>query len=774
MAVFIFSVIIFSLILGAVFLFLKRTMGKGILARSLNMSLYSIALPQDPREDDEEKQKDMKEKIGVMEQFLNSFSNLHEDWSKEFFYGAPYMALEMAVHHKGDQIHIYMAIPRKMESVLEKQVHSFFPYAEVEKVKDYNIFNPQGASAGSYFSLERSPLLPLYTYEDLGADSLDNIAISMTKLQKEGEGVAVQYIIRPSSFRHQKDMAKNVIHELQRGKDLEYAFGEAKHREMFQNVTGTGIKHKQDSSKEHDPYYRPSIDEEAIRSIREKVGKHHFSVNLRILASAHSRERAQDVLKEVESSFMQFNNAGGNSFKIHRAPKRNFKKFVFDYSFRMPRANKAMLVASDELASLFHFPLHSRSAPQVKSVKHRSAPPPLNLPESGMVLGENRFRGTSSVVKLSKNDRRRHMYVIGQTGTGKSIFMYNQIRQDILNGEGVAVIDPHGDLAEKAYAAVPPERKDDVVWFDPGDTSIPFGLNMLEYNTAKPEQKTLVVNELLAIFRKLFHEETMGPVFDQYFRNAALLLLGDYEHEIPTLLDIPKVLTDEHYRRDKLSREQNPVVKNFWEKEAEKAGGEAALNNIAPYITSKINGFVADEFMRPIISQKKSSLNFREAMDSKKIILVNLSKGKLGELNANLIGLIIVGKLLIASLSRVDVPEDARPDFFLYIDEFQNFTTNSISQILSEARKYRLNLIIAHQFIQQLDEGIRNSVFGNVGSMAAFRVGADDAEFLKSQFDPVFTPQDLMNLDNFNAILKLLIDNQTSKPFNIKTYPPEY
>ncbi|MEK7121771.1 MAG: ATP-binding protein, partial [Patescibacteria group bacterium] len=258
----------------------------------------------------------------------------------------------------------------------------------------------------------------------------------------------------------------------------------------------------------------------------------------------------------------------------------------------------------------------------------------------------------------------------------------------------------------------------------------------------------------------------------QYFRNAMLLLMDDYAHEIPTLINIPRVLTDDAYRRDKLSRETNPIVKNFWELEAEKAGGEAALANMAPYITSKINGFIANEFLRPILSQKTSAFNFRELMDQKKILLVNLSKGRIGDINAGLLGMIIVGKILIAALSRVNTPEDQRPDFYLYIDEFQNFTTDSISTILAEARKYRLNLTIANQFIKQLVDKIRDAVFGNVGSMAVFRVGADDAEFLKNQFDPVFSPQDLLNIDNFNCYVKLLINNQTTRPFNIKIDPP--
>jgi hypothetical protein len=258
-------------------------------------------------------------------------------------------------------------------------------------------------------------------------------------------------------------------------------------------------------------------------------------------------------------------------------------------------------------------------------------------------------------------------------------------------------------------------------------------------------------------------------MFERYFKNSALLLLDDYQHDIPTLADVSKVLVDDNYRADKLSRETNPLVKEFWEMEAHKAGGEASLANMAPYISSKLTPFVFNEFLRPVINQKKSAFNFREVMDNQKILVVNLSKGRIGDINANLLGMIIVGKLLMAALSRVDiVDERARKDFYLYIDEFQNFTTDSIATILSEARKYRLDLIVAHQYIKQLKENIRDAVFGNVGSIVSFRISPDDAEFMKNKFEPVFSPQDLMNIDNLNAYVSLLINGQTSRPFNMK------
>jgi hypothetical protein len=384
------------------------------------------------------------------------------------------------------------------------------------------------------------------------------------------------------------------------------------------------------------------------------------------------------------------------------------------------------------------------------------------------------YRGFETPVYLGSEDRMRHFYVIGQTGTGKTTILKNMIVQDIEAGHGVCFIDPHGSDIQDILACIPRERIDDVIYFDPAYTPRPMGLNMLEYDPRFPEQKSFVVNEILSIFNKLFDMKTAGgPMFEQYFRNATMLVLEDPDSG-NTLLDISRVLSDESYRALKLSKCRNPVVLQFWQSIATKAGGEASLQNIVPYIVSKFDVFLSDEIMRPIVAQEKSTFNFREIMDNKKILLVNLSKGRLGEINANLIGLILVGKILMAALSRVDSLGAKPADFYLYIDEFQNITTNSISQILSEARKYRLSLNVAHQYIAQLDEGIKNAVFGNVGSMAVYRVSSDDAKYLESQFAPVFNASDIMNLENYNAYLKILVNGQPAKPFNIQAMrPPE-
>ena len=749
-------------IAGLVLLGSART--KGSLARALNMSLFLISVPREsPSASFGQNPRSEKELISVMEQLYSSFINIHAKGWNKFIYGEPYISLEMGVHHIGEEIHFYMAVPRSYEQIFEKQVNGFFPTAQVERIKDYNIFNPEGVSLAGYFKLKSNPILPFKTYQSLQADPLGELATALSKIQKEGEGAAIQILLRPTHQDNLRKLAQKTAKEMQSGFNFSKALSLAKHPPKKPKA-GEPPK---DSPKPVTPF-----EEEMVKAIQSKASKPLFDANIRLVVSADNEGRAQQLLNDLSGAFVQFSANEMNSLHLSKLTGRSLDKLLFNFSFRLFDNHQSTLLSSEEATSLFHFPLGTTLAPRIKFLKSKPSEPPPNLPQEGIVLGKNIFRGIESKIKMTKSDRRRHFYLLGQTGTGKSTLMENMIYQDILNGDGVAFIDPHGTAVERILGSIPSERMDDVVVFDPADVAKPLGLNMLEFDSNFPEQKTFIVNEILGIFQKLFLAETMGPMFDQYFRNAMLLLMDDAANEVPTLVNIPRVLTDDAYRRDKLSRETNPIVKNFWELEAEKAGGEAALANMAPYITSKINGFIANEFLRPILSQKKSAFNFRELMDQKKILLVNLSKGRIGDINANLLGMVMVGKILIAALSRVNAPEEQRPDFYLYIDEFQNFTTDSISTILAEARKYRLNLIIANQFIKQLVDKIKDAVFGNVGSMAVFRVGADDAEFLKNQFEPVFSPQDLLNIDNFNCYVKLLINNQTARPFNIKIDPP--
>jgi len=757
----------------ALWLALEAIKSKGSVFRALNASLFLITLPSAAhvQKKENEPQKTEKETIAVMEQLYSALANFKTSQKDAFVYGQPSITFEMAVPHIGQEISFYLAVSHRIETVIEKQIHGFFPEAEVEKIKDYNIFNPAGSVAASYLTLSKNYFLPFKTYKNLERDPLAEIINSFNKIDERGEGAAIQIVLSPVSGDWRK-RGLEIAREMQKNKTFSKAKEETSAAGMIMKAVKTGQKSKESQSAPSPQAAITPIQQEQIKALEEKASKVGFYANIRLIASSATKVQADEILRGLEGAFAQFNHPNFNSFKINRVSGNALRKLIYNFSFRFFDSRQKMILNSEELTSIFHLPVTPLGAPQLKSVKAKQASAPMNLPKEGLILGKNIFRGQESDIRIQLDDRRRHLYFIGQTGTGKSSALGSLIAQDILSGQGVGVIDPHGDLVEKILGLVSPNRAEDVVLIDPSDMERPVGLNMLEYDLRYPEQKTFIVNELINIFDKLYDLKTTGgPIFEQYTRNALLLLMDD-PAEPATLMEVPKVLADKAFRARLLQKCKNPVVKDFWEKEAEKAGGEAALQNIVPYITSKFNVFIANDYMRPIIGQVKSTINYREVIDNKKILLVNLSKGRLGDINSNLLGMINIGKLLMAAFSRIDVPEEQRQDFFLYIDEFQNFATESIATILSEARKYRLNLTIAHQFIGQLTDKIKNAVFGNIGSMIAMRVGAEDAEFLVKQFEPVFDKNDLINIDNFNGYVKLLINGATSLPFNVKFYPP--
>jgi hypothetical protein len=516
------------------------------------------------------------------------------------------------------------------------------------------------------------------------------------------------------------------------------------------------------------------VDTIALEQFRKKIATQLFEVNIRIAVSATLLPRAEQIMREIQSTFNQFDTTSSNQFNFIPQKGIHLRHAQRAFSFRQLSPKTLLPLSTTELATLIHFPAEGTvSVDQFKQSYAKTAPAPTNMPIEGTLLGINKHRGVERPIYVTELDRMRHFYVIGQTGVGKSNIMQNFIVQDIRSGAGVCMIDPHGTDIEKIIGTIPPEREQDVIYFDPSRLDRAIGLNMLEYDPQKPEQMTFIVNELLSIFQKLYgaNPESMGPMFEQYFRNSVMLVMEDPASG-NTLMDISRVMADAQYRRHKLSKATNPTTIQFWREIASKAGGEASLENIVPYIVSKTDPLTANDYLRPIIGQQHSSFNFREIMDQRKILLVNLSKGRLGEINANLIGMIVVGKILMAALSRVDDPTMSFPPFYLHIDEFQNISTPAIASILSEARKYKLGLTVAHQFIAQLDQVIKDAVFGNVGSIAAFRVGNDDAQFLEQQFAPIFTANDLMNTPNYNANVRVLANGTPTQPFSIATMPP--
>ncbi len=761
------------------------------IAKSLKQTLYEVALPESNT--DEDRRKTLKELISSMEQFYagmlaNSLPSGKSEYGSEKVENQ--FTIELAVSNGADEFVFYVTVPDTKREIFEKQFLSIFPDAKLEEKKDnYNIFNEAGVTVGSSAKQGRREIFPIKTYEQFDHDPLNVILNALSKISKYGEGAAIQLVFNPAGEYFNKQY-KEALDSIQKGESVKKAT-DIRHTvwgnltKTFKQVTKDTYKEltKKDKEEKDEPKV---VDAIAVEQITAKLQTPVIESNIRVLASAENRQRAEEILTSIESSFGQFENSLGNTIVFSRKKEGEITSFAHAYTYRLFDKNIVMPASIRELTTIMHFPTEAVvGAHQLKQTKAGSAPAPLGMPgdftklpdgssKRNLFLGTNKHRNTATPVFLTPEDRLRHFYAIGQTGTGKSTMLRNMILQDIKNGEGVCFIDPHGSDVQDILAHIPKERYEDVIYFDPSHTDRPMALNMLEYNRSNPEQKTFVVNELFSIFQKLYGgvPESMGPMFEQYFRNATMLVIEDPDSG-STLLDVSRVMAVKSFRDMKISRCKNPIVVQFWKDIAEKAGGEGSLQNMVPYITSKFDVFLANDIMRPIIAQEKSSFNFREIMDNKKILLVNLAKGRLGDINSSLIGLILVGKILMAALSRVDSFGKDMPPFYLYIDEFQNITTPSISTILSEARKYKLSLTVAHQFIAQLDDKIKDAVFGNVGNMGVFRVGAEDAEFLQKQFEPVFSANDIMNIDNMNCYMKLLSGGKPVRPFNIEFTWPE-
>lgn len=742
------------------------------LAQLLRMTVYEVTLPFAGSQEGA-REATFKEVITAMERFFVGMIPL--EGASTTNYGP--LSLELVLSNFSNDIVFYVGVREHMKDLFVKQILGAFPIAKIEECPaDYNIFNEFGVAVASVAAASSNFVYPIQFADEVDNDPLTVVLNSFTKIERNGEGAAIQIIMYPDQD-HIVNKVKHAIGQIRQGTpfkraiDIPLSTGGAivkTFSNFFANQTKSAKKDAEQNTGAREQ------GEKAIALMDEKIKAPLLLANIRIVVSAPTRPRADAIRSSIEASFSQFNRPQGGGLKFVSVEKGKLQQLLHNFTFRR-KDDDVLVLNTKELATLYHFPsaISQKDAPQLKTVKASSAPAPADLPSEGTLLGRNVYRGESRDIRMTRLDRLRHLYVIGQTGTGKSVFLKNLIVQDIMAGNGVCFIDPHGSDVQDVLAAIPKERIEDVIYFDPSYMPRPFGLNMLEYDLNKPEQKIFVVNEMLSIFRKLYEAipESMGPAFEQYFRGATMLVLEDPETG-NTLLEIPRVMADPAFRNLKLSRCKNPLVVQFWRDIATKTSGESGLQNMIPYITNKFDVFLQNDIMRPIIAQEKSSFNFREIMDQKKILLVNLSKGRLGDINANLIGLVLVGKILMAALSRVDAYGQMLPDFYLYIDEFQNISTNSISSILSEARKYGLSLNVAHQFIAQLDEDIKKAVFGNVGSMAVFRVGAEDAEFLESQFTPIFKASDIMKIENYNAYLKMLINGKPVSPFNIQVPPP--
>jgi hypothetical protein len=721
------------------------------LFKEINVRLYEVTLPRP----EDAKGKGFRELTNLMEQFyagmqaIAPLGNTNNNW----------YTLEIALSHESDHVIFYVCVPRDKGDLFEKITLGLYPHAKIEEVtNDYNVFNPTGGSAASFAKSSHSDMMTIKTYDQFETDPIDLILNTFSKLQTVGEGASIQFTVRPTGDRYVQQYGK-VLDRLRKGeklKDIDTAFldeavkeAKAWGKAAWNVITGSDLNENSDSKKDNDEKKENKyVDDIAIQSITEKLKSTIMETNIRIIASAGTQQRAESIVREIESAFYQFSHTAGNGVAFHPVKGMDLMNFFHTYAYRTMDPAHLFHLNIKELASLFHFPAATTDAAQLKQAKSGSAPAPMEMGNQGILLGYNEYRGKITPIHFAPPDRLRHFYTIGQTGVGKTQMFLKMIIQDIKNGDGCCFIDPHGSDVQTILANIPPERMDDVIYFDPSYIDRPMGLNMMEFDIERPQQKSLVISELMGIFDKLFDMKAQGgAMFGQYFRNSALLVMEDPDSG-NTLLEITRVLSDKNFRDMKLSKCKNPIITEFW-KGAEKTTGDQGLENFVPYISSKFDDFISNEFLRPVILQEKSAFNFRKCMDEKKILLVNLSKGLLGEKNGNLIGLIIIGKLQMAAMSRAESPDLSQfPPFYVYLDEFQNVVTDSIAAILSEARKYKLSLNMTHQYLGQLPESIRGAIFGNVGSMAFFRINDEDAKTVESRIAPQFGKDDILKLDN--------------------------
>jgi hypothetical protein len=769
------SVLIFFVLAAALggvayFTYHKKLRRAKAIERGLKMVPILIHLPP-PSSDTQGGTRDvrevMREKTAQAEVLYNLIAGTATEGFKSNFYGQRHIALELIV--TDGLVHFFAAVPVALVGVVKKAVMTAYPGARLEEVEDHNIFNQEGrlaATLGGEMVLRAESAYPIATYEQLERDPMEAILTAVSALDKQ-DGVAIQIMLRPAG---QAWVKKSIAlaENMRQGKHTELKFTAIdlaraalksptarREEEHAKNPAGAGVSQLQLSQ---------------VERIEEKTKHPGFEVLVRVIVSTGSVMRSQQLLREISTAFALYESPGLNGFKF--LPAVDVQGLVTAFIFRFfPNELSSNVLSSAELATLFHLP-DSQFTPSTSVARQQSkqVDGPVQLPATGLMFGYNEFRDARKEIRLSPEDRRRHTYVLGQTGTGKSTMLENLAVQDMLAGNGFAFIDPHGDSAEKLLALVPKERAEDVIYFNPADAQYPLGLNLFEFTD--PAQKDFLVQETINMLYKLYdpgHTGIIGPRYEHWYRNAALTLMADPNGA--TFIEIPKVFTDTEYLKRKFKYLKDPTVIDFWTKEMGQTS-DYHKSEMLGWFVSKFGAFQNNEMMRNIIGQTKSSFNIREVMDKKKILIVNLSKGRIGELNSQLLGMIFVIKFQAAAMSRADVPENERTDFALYVDEFQNFSTDSFASILSEARKYRLNLIVANQFIGQLSNEIRDAVFGNIGTIVAHRMGPDDAEFMTKQFAPVFDASDLVNIPNYHAAMRLMIGGLPSQPFSITDSAP--
>lgn len=741
--------------------------------RSLKMVPLLIHLPptsEDIEGNSRDKRDLVDEEISQAQVMYNIISSTATKGFKSRIYGQRHISFEIIADE--GLVRYYVMVPTVLVEVIRQAVASAYPSARLEEVKETNIFSQDGQLSGTIggeFSLKKSYIYPIATYEESKNDASRALLNALSSASKE-DGIGLQFLIRPAKsgwsqkseaytkgMREDKNKKKGVFGSSSLPADLLEA--------LWKPPASADSAESKSDTKQLSP-----LEQAEVEAIEAKTKYPAYEVLIRVVVSSSTAAKSQALLSNIVSAFSLFDSQRNNGFKFAMA--RSIEDMVTAYIMRFfPQETDNTILNSVEMSTLFHLPSSSTiPTAQVKRQMSKQVDGPTDTVEEGVLIGYNEFRGVKKPIRIGTKDRRRHVYIIGQTGVGKSVLQENMAYQDMMDGRGFAFIDPHGDLVESLLGKVPKERVEDIIYFNPGDMSNPIGLNMFEYDT--PDQKDFLIQEAINMLYSLYdpgHTGIVGPRMEHIFRNCALLLMSDPQGG--TFIDVPKCLIDPEFVKSKLKYVTDQQVLDFWTKEFPASQRSNEAGEVISWVVSKFGPFISNDAMRNIIGQTKSGFNLREIMDNRKILLVNLSKGKMGELNSKLLGIIFVMKFQAAAMSRANLEEDQRVDFSLYVDEFQNFATDSFESIMSEARKYRLSLIMGNQFMTQLTDKIREAIIGNVGTVISGRIGVTDAELMVKKFQPVFDIDDLTKLPNFQSITSVMINNVPSAPFSMNWVP---
>ncbi len=715
------AVLVFLLVAAGyvVFIFFKNRKRE---ESSIDSVLLQIAVPRNNEF-----------KIDVMDQLFSSLYSMKKGGWQQKFDIQPTVSFEIVARQ--EDIRFYVSAPKKLKDLVEKQIHGSYPDAEVLEVDEYNIFTSDGRVAYKSFQLGKSNFYPIKTFKDLATDPMTGITASLAKMGP-GEAAAIQIVISPAESDWQKEGGKFISDTKKQESDPEKA--------KFATSAKT------------------------LEAVEAKIAKPGFETSVRVVAVSPDEAMAKSHITNISSSFAQY--AGDlNSLKGRKVYSKG--GFMEDFLYRYQPmfnlfSNHTSVLNSEELATIFHFPNKQVTTPHLFWLNAKTAPAPAQIPNEGLYLGVSTYQGVKRKVYLGDEDRMRHVYIIGKTGTGKSEMLKDLILQDIKDGKGVCFMDPHGDAVEDILKLIPPERAEDVIYFNPSDTTRPMGMNLLEANTE--DEKHFAATSVINLMYKLFDPYKtgiVGPRFEHGVRNAMLTAMS-----VPgnTFVEIMRIMTDARYVQELLPHVEDPIVRRYWTDQIAQTS-DFHKSEVLDYTVSKFGRFVTNKLIRNIIGQSQSSFDMRKIMDEGKIFLINLAKGPLGEENSNFLGLLLVPRILMAAMSRANVPMKDRRDFYFYVDEFQNFATPDFAVILSEARKYRLGLTVANQFIGQVEEEVKNAVFGNVGTIVSYRVGVTDANYLQHEFSPTFGEDDLLNVERFHAYIKTIVNNEPVSPFSVDT-----